>query len=304
MGAILAGQQAMLMGRLRLIAREAASAVGLAAPRAPSPIEQYLAGGRVPWSEGYSKYKNAVIASALEDPALLDRFEQSRDLPAEYGPRLDERVVEYPWVLSRLRTNTGPVLDAGSTFATHLVLDLPWMQARTVVIYTLATDLVVHSPGVQWVYGDLRALAIRDASFETLVCISTLEHVGMAQSFAYSAARPYPTARPEDCLPALREMRRILAPGGRLLLTIPYGQCENHGWLQQFDEAGIRRLIQAFGGEVAAEDYYAYAAEGWQRSSADNCADARYFNVHATPAIEPDGAAAARAVCCLELVRP
>jgi SAM-dependent methyltransferase len=293
------------LSRLRLMARRAASAVGLAVPASrQSPIQQYLNGGRVPWSDGYSKYKNAFIASALADSTLLDRFERSEALPPGYAPRLDERVVEYPWVLSRLRERPGAILDAGSTFATRLVLDLPWMQHRTVVIYTLATDVVVHSAGVQWVYGDLRTLAIRDASVETVVCISTLEHVGMAQSFAYSAARPYPDARPDDCLPALREMRRILRPGGRLLLTIPYGQREDHGWLQQFDAAGIRRLANAFGGDVAAEDYYAYDLNGWQRSTGGACASARYFNIHATPEIEPDGAAAARAVCCLEMVRP
>ena len=39
----------------------------------------------------------------------------------------------------------------------------------------------------------------------------------------------------------------------------------------------------------------------WEKSA---CADASYFNIHATPTIETDGAAAARAVCCLELVKP
>ena len=43
---------------------------------------------------------------------------------------------------------------------------------------------------------------------------------------------------------------------------------------------------------------------GWQRASAADCADVRYYNVHATPDTDPDGAAAARAVCCLELIRP
>src|SRR5205823_207191 len=137
---------------------------------------------------------------------------------------------------------------------------------------------------------DLRSIALQDASVETVACISTLEHVGMAQSFTYSAERPYPLARPEDARTALAELRRSLTPGGRLLLTIPYGRREDHGWLQQFDLAGIRGLIDAFCGDVASETYYAYAADGWQRSTADACADARYFNVHATPAIEPDGA--------------
>jgi SAM-dependent methyltransferase len=294
-----------VLGRLRSLARGAASAVGMVPPRhSLSSIDTYLAGGRVPWSEGYSKYKNAFIASVLADPDLMARFAASAELPDGFAPGLDERVVEYPWVLARLQTRPGRVLDAGSTFATSLVLNLPWMRGRDLVIYTLATDVVVRRPGVRWVYGDLRTIALRDASADTIACISTLEHVGMAQSFAYSAGHPFPDAEPNDALMALRELRRVLTPGGRLLLTIPYGYREDHGWLQQFDAAGIRRLIQAFAGNVESETYYAYAATGWERSTANACADARYFNVHATPTIEPDGAAAARAVCCLELVRP
>src|SRR3954468_5409501 len=173
-----------MLGSLKRLGRKAATTVGLTAVRsALSPIEQYLTGGRVPWSEGYSKYKNRFIAEALADPDLMERFARSADLPAGYAPRLDERVVEYPWVLSRLRERSGRVLDAGSTFSTGLVLDLPWMQGRELVIYTLATDVVVRPEGVRFVYGDLRALALRDGAFETIACISTLEHVGMAQSF-------------------------------------------------------------------------------------------------------------------------
>ena len=281
----------------------AAPTTASAAARPLSPIERYFAGGRIPWSDGYSKYKNQLLGPVLADDTQLDRFARGERLPDGYGPRIDERMVEYPWALSRLRTLGGPILDAGSTFSADLVLDLPYIRGRDIVIYTFETDVVVNRPGVRFVYGDLRAVAFADESFATIVCISTLEHVGMGQSFSYSAARPYPEARPEDALIALREFRRVLQPGGRLLLTIPYGQREDHGWLQQFDAEGIRQLIEGFGGTVRSETYYRYRADGWQVASADACADARYYNVHATPATEPDGAAAARAVCCLELVR-
>jgi SAM-dependent methyltransferase len=267
-------------------------------------MERYVAAGRIPWSDGYTKFKNQLLAEVLADDAMLDRFAQDRALPDAYAPRLDERVVEYPWVLSRLRAPDGPILDAGSTFLTPLVLDLPFMQGREIVVYTLETDVVVRRPGVEIVYGDLRSLSLTDGHFAEVVCISTLEHVGMAQSFSYSALRPYPDATPDDALPALRELRRVLRPGGRLLLTIPFGRREDHGWLQQFDAEGIRRLVEAFDGELRSETYYGYRADGWQLVDAAACADASYFNIHATPTVEPDGAAAARAVCCLELIKP
>jgi SAM-dependent methyltransferase len=226
-----------MLANLKRLTRRAGSAVGVRIPGSrfgqSSPVDRYLAGGRVPWSDGYSKFKNRFIAASLADTALMDRFAGSDALPAGYGARLDERVIEYPWVLARLRQTRGRVLDAGSTFSADLVLDLPWIDGRNLVIYTLFTGVVVRRHGVRFVYGDLRALALQDASVETVACISTLEHVGMAQSFDYSAERPYPNARTDDGLLALAEFRRVVQPGGRLLLTVPYGRREVHGWLQQ-----------------------------------------------------------------------
>src|SRR3954453_13922031 len=76
----------------------------------PTPMERYVAAGRIPWSDGYTKFKNQLLAEVLADDAMLDRFAQGLALPENYAPRLDERVVESPWVLSRLRTPNGPIL--------------------------------------------------------------------------------------------------------------------------------------------------------------------------------------------------
>jgi SAM-dependent methyltransferase len=217
---------------------------------------------------------------------------------------LDERVVEYPWVLARCTPGrTRRVLDAGSTFSTPLILDLPQVADWRVLIYTLATDWIGRRDRVSYVWGDLRAMAMRDGVFDTVVCISTLEHVGMAQTFDYSSKRPYPVAERFAYRDALREMCRVVAPRGRLLLTVPFGLREDHGWLQQFDSDGIRDIVATFDGDLLGETYYRYDGDGWQLSSAAECATERYYNIHADPAIPADGAAAARAVCCLELSR-
>lgn len=266
------------------------------------PVARYLKGGRVPWSAGYSQFKNQFIRSTLDSADLMKRFREAAPLPDDFGPRLDERVVEYPWVLARLPA-TGWILDAGSTFSSPLLLERPQVKGRRLFIFTLATDYVAHDPNVSYVFGDFRERILQDALFETIVCISTLEHVGMAQSFAYSKSKPYAQADRTAYRGALAEFRRMLKPGGRLLLTIPFGPAEDHGWLQQYDAAGVRDVVAAFGGRVETETYYRYRAAGWQVARPGECADAGYFNVHETKAIDPDGAAAARAVACLELVK-
>jgi hypothetical protein len=101
----------------------------------------------------------------------------------------------------------------------------------------------------------------------------------------------------------LRTFHRWLKPGGQLLLTLPYGRFEDHEWLQQFDADGIRDVIASFGGDCRTETYYRHHPEGWQKASAEECSECSYHNLVRRSDFDPDYAAAARAVACLELVR-
>jgi SAM-dependent methyltransferase len=265
--------------------------------------QTYASSGRVPWSAGYSEFKNSFIAGVLRDENSMACFRRSGTLPPEYGARLDERVVEYPWVLSRLRSS-GWILDAGSTFNAPLILELPAVKDRRLLIYTLEADYITLRPTVSYVFGDLRDTILRDELFESIVCISTLEHIGFGLDYRHwSRSRPYPDADPESFKKALAEFKRVLKPGGQLLLTVPYGRRENHGWLQQFNDAGVGEIKSAFGGRTVGEAYYKYAAEGWQIATAEECGDARYFNIHEAKGFDLDYAAAARSVVCLELLK-
>jgi len=152
-------------------------------------------------------------------------------------------------------------------------------------------------------FDDLRATLLRDAIFDTIVCISTLEHIGLDNTRLYTADGRYAERDLTGFKPAILEMRRMLAPGGRLLLTVPFGRAEDHGWLQQFDAAGLDRVAEAFGGEPTERTFFRYSPGGWQRTESADCADCSYFDVHAGGSPASDGAAAARAVTCQVFVK-
>ena len=256
-----------------------------------------------PWAPGYAQHRDRFINNTLRDPSLMARFRAGGELPFGFGPRIDERVVEYPWVLSRLAP-AGMILDAGSTLNSPYLLNGPLLANRRILIYTFDTDWIGLNTRMSYLFGDLRDMIVRDAVFESIVCISTLEHIGMSLDLkAYSAARPYAQADYESYRLALKEFHRVLKHGGQLLLTVPYGRREDHGWLQQFDAAGVEAIKNGFAGDLVAETYYRYSAEGWQVAEPMECADMSYFNIHATPGFDPDFAAAARAVACLEFVK-
>jgi SAM-dependent methyltransferase len=258
---------------------------------------RFVRSGQRPWSRGYEEHKEAQIVQALHDTKL-----DVGALPPGYGFRLDERIVEYPWLFSRLPSGPGTLLDAGSVLNFAWLIDHPKVRDKRLHICTLAPESQCFwRRGVSYVFDDLRRLPYRDGWFDWVVCVSTIEHIGMDNTQLYTADAERRENRPEDGLIAMRELRRVLKPGGTLFLTAPYGRAANHGWLQVFDGRGIEMLTAAFAPSSSKASYYRYDAKGWHSSNAAETADATYFDVHHAPKPDPDFAAAARAVCCLEL---
>ena len=63
---------------------------------------------------------------------------------------------------------------------------------------------------------DLTALPFESGSLPSLSCMHTVEHVGLG--------RYGDPLDPEGDLKAMRELERVLAPGGSLLLAVPIGK--------------------------------------------------------------------------------
>jgi SAM-dependent methyltransferase len=220
-------------------------------------------------------------------PHLVD----AGSIPAGYGVALNERAVEYPWAIPRLR---GRVLDVGSALNHGWVLDRVLPRVDELHIVTLAPERRSFvRRGISYVYADARELPYRNGVFDTVCCLSTLEHIGMDNSgYGGGGAAADPDVEQAR---AVAEMHRVLAPDGRLLVTVPYGRLENHGWLRQFDEQALRRLFDL---DSAVITVYAYRGrDGWTPATLATAADASY---RAGP--EPaDLANAARAVALIEL---
>jgi SAM-dependent methyltransferase len=266
-------------------------------------IREYLKSGCKPHTSGYKEYKRKILCGVLADQELLTRFRCDKTPPANYGFRIDERVVEYPWVLTRLGVAEGLLLDAGSALNYEYLLDHPVLRNRKIVIYNLSPEKFLSRDNVSYIFGDLRHTILRNESFDEIVCISTLEHIGMNNTLLYSKDVRFNEFRPNDYLDVVREFRRLLKPGGRLFITVPYGRHENHCWLQQFDCKMVDAVLDTFGPSSHSIAYYKYFPDGWQITKAEECTDCSYFDIHNKSDYEPDYVAAARAVACIEMVK-
>lgn len=266
-------------------------------------ISRYIRSGRKPWTVGYSDYREIFIRDALDRNDLVERFRLNHSLPDRYGYRIDERAVEYPWLFSRLDVASRLMLDAGSALNYRYLLFNRWLQPRSLVIYTLSPEQVVRQSNISYIYGELRNTILKSECFDEIVCISTLEHIGMNNQFLYSKNNRYNEFEPDSYLIAIREFKRLLKPDGKLFVTVPYGRYQNLGWQQQFDHKMVGTIVDGFTGTKAELSFFRYVDDGWQVSNAADCSECTYFDIHQQTGYELDYLAAARAVACIEITK-
>jgi SAM-dependent methyltransferase len=260
-----------------------------------------------PWSYGYNDTRWELINNTIRNEAHLNQFAQNL-IPNQYAIGFDERLVEYPWLFSRLIKLKGQqVLDAGSTFNFPSLVSHPAVQQNHFTIYTFYPEQEsFNKQRISYVYGDLRSLPFKDNHFDCVVCQSTIEHIDMDNSiYGYElASNKEVTQKSYEYEKVVHEIVRVLTSNGKLLLTFPYGKFENHGFFQQFDAEMLGRIsnyLHQYG--QPSTHYFKYTPQGWIISTASDCNDCESYNPHTGKGIGNDGAAHSRAIACIEFVK-
>jgi O-antigen chain-terminating methyltransferase len=138
---------------------------------------------------------------------------------------------------------------------------------------------------------DVRRLPYRDGSFDLVICVSTIEHIGRDNT-RYQA--PGGLEKDGD-LTALDEMKRVIAGVGSILITVPFGRLEYDDWYKQYDLDAWTSLVRQAGLVVREQAVYAYSQAGWSPAQADSLPSSGYGEL---------GAPAATGVLCASLGIP
>lgn len=262
-------------------------------------IAYYQAAGRRPWSRGYFTFKFEYIKKVLNNPEIMNKFRNGEGLPDGYGYALDERSIEYPWALSRISQEPGGnLLDAGSTFNYKQIIEFPGLKNKRITIINLNPESdCFWQKEVSYVFGDIREMPFREDYFDCINCISTLEHVGMDNTI-HTKKQKDKEENVFDFEKAVLELKRVLKKGGKIFITVPFGRYQNFNHFQQFDQARVKRILEAFKPQSQRIDYYKYENKGWNISDEESCKDVEYSK-------NPDegSVAAAKSVVCLELTK-
>jgi len=164
------------------------------------------------------------------------------------------RVMEYSWAFKNLLPLPARVLDVGGV-TSYLTMALVKMgyEVYSIDIRSEGSerwDPWVHpdtkeawrrKEGFVFIQEDIRKTTLPTDFFDQILCISTLEHVGLeAFDNAWIDVEKGDRA-------GLEQMVRIVEPGGSILVTAHYGDKDWRGWQHRvYDDARLNWLLRGF----------------------------------------------------------
>jgi len=258
----------------------------LLADRAPaSEVERLnhafeLIDQKAPASE-IARLNDAFDLIAQSAPASeVERLNYAIELIANF--RASERVVEVPWILDKYRGEKR-VLEVGHAFAEEHYLEC---LANLEIPFLVGIDAAA-SPRPRAVLpfhqirGDVLHSCVRPGSFDLVLCVSTIEHIGRDNT-RYGLDSGRDEQSPDH--QAIRTLADWLGPGGRLLLTVPFGRFEDHGWLINYDIEHLESLIEASCLSTREMTFYGWMPGGWREVMPDDLKDRSYKSLGASHA--------------------
>jgi O-antigen chain-terminating methyltransferase len=211
------------------------------------------------------------------------------DSNALAAPGTTERSVEIPWALSHY-AGQARVLEVGCSFAYENPEYVKGLKALKIPELHGIDISSVPAPDFIKRTADIRASGYPPDFSDLIFCISTIEHVGRDNARHYSPVSELPPEEEPDRT-ALVEMLRIAKPAGKILLSVPFGRFEDHGWFINYDAGNISRL---FRGLAKHEAYFKYTSTGWGPCDPAELAQTGYGQ---------NGAPAAAGLGCFEIIK-
>lgn len=167
------------------------------------------------------------------------------DMPRLYGVSLSERIVEYSWVLNNIEGRK--ILDVGC-HGTFFPLTLANLDYKVTGI-DLKEWKLPH-PYYRFEKCDARSLPFEKNDFDTIICISTLEHINVSNDL-------------DEELKVMDNFKRILNEKGIVLMTFGYGSKLKVEDEVTYDEESVKKISDGF--DVEKRDIFYKNEKGWTK---------------------------------------
>lgn len=146
-----------------------------------------------------------------------------------------DREIENSWILAEMGQGPGEALDFGcGGSGLGLVAARRGYKVTAIDLEPVWWPYVVLN--LRFIKGDLMKIKFPPQCFDLIINCSTVEHIGLAGRYGVSESH-----RDGD-FEAMERLRRLMKPGGVMLLTIPVGQDAVFAPLHRV--YGVKRLPQ------------------------------------------------------------
>jgi Methyltransferase domain len=170
----------------------------------------------------------------FNEPVMVDYDERGQ----AYWAATSERIVERAW-LFRESGALPPgcrILDVGCS---ESLISFELASAGFKVVGVDIRDYPLHHPNLQFLRADICDTGLQGCSFDAVVALSTVEHIGLGfygDTYAESTLHS-----------AMKAMLELLRPGAPMLLTVPFGRPALTPQHRIFDSESLRLLLHGFG---------------------------------------------------------
>lgn len=136
--------------------------------------------------------------------------------------KLHSRCMEYPFAASHLG-DAHCILDTGTIKSDQIWIS--WLENLPIEVHATDYDAPLR-PFKKLIYhqADIRKLPLENEKFDKIFAVSVIEHIGLESPQILSQNIPEIDANGD--VEAVKELARVLKPGGELVMTFPFGKKE------------------------------------------------------------------------------
>lgn len=244
-------------------------------PQTGAPLADLL-------DEEYFARRDPLIQSLIE---RIRRGEPFADVMQGFDAReFDERVAEYAfltqWLLEREKGLE--LLDVGCVVNNRLVTNLLLERCGQVWLCNPALEPRITVPNPLFYHvADLADSFPGGERFPMVTCLSTIEHIGYDNSqYGIRTEGLFTEPQTATLISAMSKLATLTAPGGHLLVSVPFGHREalihpvtNKVASQVFDHESLAEGLDALRQKGVSYDVHVLEArpEGWLQVSPEEC---------------------------------
>lgn len=172
-------------------------------------------------------------------------------------PLSGDRAIEWSWVILHLPAQPSHILDLGSVGSP--LAGIASRLGHKVTAVDL-NDIEYEMPNVTFSKGDINELNFDKGQFDVIMNCSMIEHVGLEHRYGSGE-------NTDGDLVAMKRLSKLLAPDGRMILTIPVGiDAIFQPFHRIYGEERLPKLLADFC--IIQEEFWAKEVSGlWNKSN-------------------------------------